>query len=191
MMFWELIHYLLLSSILALILLVGWKKKNISFTKHLWCKTLFYSQTLSPTDDSPVSPMLQRCHQLSRLQGFIFHLRPVPWFRLSLSLLLLALGSCGMSWARDWRGPSEKHIFLSTFASRICATEWRLLHRFLIWASNCFRGDAWVAQRLSICLQLRAWPRGSGIASHVGLLARSLLLRLPVSLPLSASLMNK
>ena len=50
-----------------------------------------------------------------------------------------------------------------------------------------------VAQWLGAYLQLRAWPRGPGIESHVGLPARSLLLPLPESLPLSlcVSLMNK
>ena len=43
-------------------------------------------------------------------------------------------------------------------------------------------------QRLSICLGLRWWPRGPGIGSHVGLATGSLLLPLPVSLPLSLCL---
>ena len=44
-------------------------------------------------------------------------------------------------------------------------------------------GDAWVAQRFSSCLQLRAWFQGSGIESCIGLLEGSLLLPLPMSLP--------
>ena len=48
--------------------------------------------------------------------------------------------------------------------------------------------DAWVAQRLSSCLRLRSWPRGPGIESHIGLPAGSLLLPLPMSLPLSSCL---
>ena len=42
--------------------------------------------------------------------------------------------------------------------------------------------DAWVAPRLSVCLQLRAWSQDG---SRVGLPAASLLLPLPVSLSLS------
>ena len=53
-----------------------------------------------------------------------------------------------------------------------------------------FRGH-WVAQWLSICLWLRVWPWGPEIESHIGLPAEGLLLPLPVSLPLSGSLMNK
>ena len=49
----------------------------------------------------------------------------------------------------------------------------------------------WVAQWLSLCLWLKAGPWGPGIESHIGLPAWSLLLPLPVSLPLSVSLMNK
>ena len=56
---------------------------------------------------------------------------------------------------------------------------------------NPNHGDAWVAQRLSICLWLRAWSPSPGIKSPIGLPAWSLLLPLPVSLPLSVSLMNK
>ena len=61
--------------------------------------------------------------------------------------------------------------------------------------SNSFKnyGDAWVAQRLGACLWLRARSWSPGIESHVGLPAWSLLLPLPMSLPLylSVSLMNK
>ena len=49
----------------------------------------------------------------------------------------------------------------------------------------------WGAQGLSICLWLRAWSQGPGIESHIGLPTGGLLLPLPVSLPLSVSLMNK
>ena len=48
--------------------------------------------------------------------------------------------------------------------------------------------DTWVAQWFSVCLQLRAWSWSPGIESHIGLPAWSLLLPLPVSLPLSISL---
>ena len=47
----------------------------------------------------------------------------------------------------------------------------------------------WVVQWLTLCLWLRAWSRGPGIKSHIGLPAGSLLLPLPMSLP--RSLMNK
>ena len=54
---------------------------------------------------------------------------------------------------------------------------------------NCLRikrdWNAWVAQWLSIYLQVRSWPRSPGIESHIGLPVRSLLLPLPMSLPLS------
>ena len=53
----------------------------------------------------------------------------------------------------------------------LCASYLKWYHR-----------DAWVAQRLSICLWLRAWSWGPGIESHIGLPAWSLLLPLPVSL---------
>ena len=48
-------------------------------------------------------------------------------------------------------------------------------------------GDPWVAQRFGACLWLGAWSWSPGIESHVGLLAWSLLLPPPVSLPLSVS----
>ena len=47
--------------------------------------------------------------------------------------------------------------------------------------------DAWVAQWLSVCLWLRAWSWGPGIKSYIGLLVGSLLLPLPMSLPLCLS----
>ena len=43
-------------------------------------------------------------------------------------------------------------------------------------------GDAWEAQRLSICLRDQGVIPGPGIESHIGLPARSLLFLLPVSL---------
>ena len=54
-------------------------------------------------------------------------------------------------------------------------------------------GGTWRAQGLRICLQLRWWPPGPGIESHIGLPIGSLLLSLPGSPPLSfsVSLMNK
>ena len=56
------------------------------------------------------------------------------------------------------------------------------------------KGDPWVAQRFGACLWPRARSRSLGIESHVGLLAWSPLLPLPVSLPLSPlsmTIMNK
>ena len=48
--------------------------------------------------------------------------------------------------------------------------------------------NAWVAQRLSVCLWIRVGFRIPGIRSRIGLLAWSLLLLpLPVSLPLCVS----
>ena len=52
-------------------------------------------------------------------------------------------------------------------------------------------GDPWVAQWFSICLWPRAWSWSPRIKSHIGLPTRSLLLPLPVSLPLSMSLVNE
>ena len=49
----------------------------------------------------------------------------------------------------------------------------------------------WVAQQLSLCLWLRSLSQDPGIESRIGLLAGSLLLPLPVSLPLSLFVMNK
>ena len=46
----------------------------------------------------------------------------------------------------------------------------------------------WVAQWLSICLRLWVWPRGPGIQSCMRFPAGSLVLPLPVSLPLSLCL---
>ena len=48
-------------------------------------------------------------------------------------------------------------------------------------------GGSW----LRACLGLRSWPRGPGMESHIGLPTGSLLLPLPMSLPLSVSLMNE
>ena len=56
-------------------------------------------------------------------------------------------------------------------------------------------GDPWLAQWFSACLQPRVPSWSPGVGSHVGLPTWSLLLPLPVSLPLflslSFSLMNK
>ena len=56
--------------------------------------------------------------------------------------------------------------------------------------------DIQVAQRLGICLWLRAWSRSPGIESHIGFPARSLLLpclclSVSLSLSLPVSLKNK
>ena len=56
---------------------------------------------------------------------------------------------------------------------------------------NSKLGDPWVAQWFSACLWPGAWSWSPGIESRVGLPAWSLLLPLPVFLPLSLSLMNK
>ena len=53
---------------------------------------------------------------------------------------------------------------------------------------NAPTGDPWVAQQFSDCLWPRAWSWSPGINSHVRLPAWSLLLCLPVSLPLSLCL---
>ena len=50
-------------------------------------------------------------------------------------------------------------------------------------------GGTWVAQWLSICLLLRSWYQGPGIESHIRLPTGSLLLPLPMSLPLSVCLL--
>ena len=61
------------------------------------------------------------------------------------------------------------------------------------WASVLYHlktaisGSPWVAQWFSACLPPRAWSWGPGIESHLGLPAWSLLLPLPVSLPLLLS----
>ena len=47
------------------------------------------------------------------------------------------------------------------------------------------QGDAWVAQWLSVCLQLRSWSWGSRIKSHIGPPAGILLLPLLLSVCLS------
>ena len=48
--------------------------------------------------------------------------------------------------------------------------------------------DPWVAQRFSACLWPRVWSWSPGIESSIRLPAWSLLLPLPVSLPLSLCL---
>ena len=48
--------------------------------------------------------------------------------------------------------------------------------------------DTWADPWLSVFLRLRSWSRGPGIESHIRLPAWSLLLPLPVSLPLSVCL---
>ena len=52
-------------------------------------------------------------------------------------------------------------------------------------------GDARVAQQLNVCSWLRVWSQSSRIGSCIRLPAWSLLLPLPVSLPLSLSWINK
>ena len=56
---------------------------------------------------------------------------------------------------------------------------------FLFVFNLLFFGDTWVAQWLSICLWLRSWSQGPGIEFCIRLPVGSLLLPLPVSLPLS------
>ena len=63
--------------------------------------------------------------------------------------------------------------------------------QFALGPGNRVLQDTWVAQWLSICLWLRFWSRGPGIEYRIRLPAWSLLLPLPVSLPLSMSLMNE
>ena len=50
---------------------------------------------------------------------------------------------------------------------------------------NVLSWNPWVAQQISTCLWPRAWSWKPGIESDIGLSAWSLLLPLPVSLPLS------
>ena len=59
---------------------------------------------------------------------------------------------------------------------------------FFTWNPKPKCRDTWVAQRLSVCLRPRAWSWGPGIKYHIRLPAWSLLLPLPVSLPLLLSL---
>ena len=64
-------------------------------------------------------------------------------------------------------------------------------YHFLQTKDHMMRGT-WVAQWLSVCPQLRSWSQGPGIESHIGFPTGSLLLPLPVSLPLSGlSWINK
>ena len=55
---------------------------------------------------------------------------------------------------------------------------------------RCGQGT-WVPQWLSICLWLRLWSRGPGTQSRNRIPVGSLLLPLPMSLPLSVSLKNR
>ena len=91
-------------------------------------------------------------------------------------------------------GPGTVEFVLKNNARIIENKEKRGLFKIKIKISEIKNPKDWdtcVAQQLSICLRLRAWPRGPGIEFHIGLPAGSLLLPLPVSLPLSGSLMNK
>ena len=54
-----------------------------------------------------------------------------------------------------------------------------------IFFKKALNRDPWVAQRFSAYVQPRAWSWRPRIESHIGLPAWSLLLPLPVSLPLS------
>ena len=58
-------------------------------------------------------------------------------------------------------------------------------------ASKIGDWDPWMAQRFGSCLWPRARSWGPWIESHVALLARSLLLPPPMSLPLSFSVYRK
>ena len=51
-----------------------------------------------------------------------------------------------------------------------------------------FLGDTWVAQQFNACLGPRVWSWNPGIESRIWLPAWSLLLPLPISLPLSLCL---
>ena len=77
-------------------------------------------------------------------------------------------------------------------------TEWKPLLAFWVIFFHSFSyktkmRDPWVAQRFGACLWPRARSWRPGIESHVGLPAWSLLLPLPVSLPLSlcVTIINK
>ena len=91
------------------------------------------------------------------------------------------------------------------YSSHLSLGSWVLSHFYLLVCLPVFQyvvyytfkigilRDAWVVQWLSVCLRLRVLSWSPEIESHIGLLAGSLLLPLPMSLPfyLSVSLMNK
>ena len=111
----------------------------------------------------------------------------------------------GAKWGQlgQWKEPSQKFL---TGHNRIMSKQWDLWSpdeqrqaqtRFIpVWRKqnnySKLKAQAnWVAQWLSVFLGLRAWSLGPGIESRIRLPAWSLLLSLPVSLPLPLCLMNK
>ena len=74
--------------------------------------------------------------------------------------------------------------FIFSFAYAVSSSPFFNIYFFI---KDLFIWDAWVAQWLSVCLRLRAQSWGPGIKSRMGLPTWSLLLPLPVSLPLSVS----
>ena len=83
--------------------------------------------------------------------------------------------SDGGSAPGNWTQEKTKH--------KLLISEWKGIQ-----TTGIKRGNPWVAQRFSTCLWPRAWSWSPGIESHVRLLAWSLLLPPPVSLPLYLSL---
>ena len=63
---------------------------------------------------------------------------------------------------------------------------WKYCNSYFAYKIDNF-GGAWVAQWLSVCLWLGLGSRGPGIESHIRLSVGSLLLPLPMSLPLCFS----
>ena len=108
----------------------------------------------------------------------------------------LKMNNNHLSWQREvntfiissltgWKNKSSynTHKLIQKYMVSVLKNTWMFSKKNWYW-------DAWVAQWLSICLQLRVWSQGPGIESHIMLPAWSLL-PLPMSLPLFVSFMNK
>ena len=118
---------------------------------------------------------------------------------LSLTIVTIPLPCPAPEGKMEWR----VHIFWGTLfcawyfaeffanASHFIIATTLLSSPFKNWSQKTFWRDPWVVQRFSACLWPRAQSWRPGIESHVRLPAGSLLLPLPVSLPLSVSLINK
>ena len=98
----------------------------------------------------------------------------------------------GASFSREENVPKLMLVMVTRPCKCIINHGMYTLHgRWILSQESWSFGDPWVVQRFSTCLWPRAWSWSPRIKSRIGLPAWSLLLPLPMSLPLSLSLSHE
>ena len=140
------------------------------------------------------SPILLFVFYLSRLFWFFYFSCPaffwVNSFKNSIFISLLTFRYASLHYFLEVFLGFAIHILTFVEYTKYTQQSSHALHSHYIHVTNfCFKWsytrDTWLAQQLSVCLWLRAWSWSPGIKSHIRLPAWSLLLPLPMSLPLS------